>query len=445
MMIDNYEIKNNNNNDVLYLYIDIDFEFGKLSKNNKLDLKRTIVKYIKDNNINFKKGLVALVISGTIIKTITLNNVDFKENFIHDNLVADALTYEKYNDINNGEVSDNNYLQEIVDNVSSDSKIDNSYDKITKEDNTYMEVNNTKNVDNNMNKDDNESKVVDNKQYNDNNSDDDNNVINEEDNNIYINVNRSNGDIQRIELEEYVIGVLGAEMPAAFHSEALKAGAIIARTYALKANFKGNVLKDNESSQSYKTNDELRSIWGSSFDVYYNKIKNAVNDTEGMYLTYNGSYIEAVYHSTSNGFTESSVNVWGNYYPYLVTVDSPYDNTNSSFQKEKNISFDELSTILGMEINKDTEFNIISKTEGNRVQYISVDNKTYKGTDFRNMLGLRSADFDISINDSDVTFTTRGYGHGVGLSQYGANGMAKNGYSYREILNHYYPGTTLTS
>jgi len=162
-----------------------------------------------------------------------------------------------------------------------------------------------------------------------------------------------------------------------------------------------------------------------------------------MVLTYNGTYIEAVYHSTSNGVTESSVNVWGNYYPYLVSVDSKYDNLNVSFIKNIEISFQELSSKLGFDIDKETDILLIGKTSGNRVESVKIEDHVYKGIDFRNILGLRSADFDIEYTDSGIIFTTRGYGHGVGLSQYGANGMAKNGYNYEAILKHYYPGVSL--
>ena len=233
-------------------------------------------------------------------------------------------------------------------------------------------------------------------------------------------------------------------MPAAFNTEALKAQAIIARTYALKANSKGQILSDNESTQSYKSNDELKSIWGSNYTTYYNKIKDAVNSTKGAYLTYNGEYIEAVYHSTSNGKTESSSNVWGNYYPYLVSVESPYDNTNPSYEMAKEITYNELSSILGIEINADTEINILGYTTGGRIENITISGNTYTGVKFRNLLGLRSADFDITKNETGITFKTRGYGHGVGMSQYGANGMAKNGYTYKDILKYYYSGVNIS-
>ncbi len=207
----------------------------------------------------------------------------------------------------------------------------------------------------------------------------------------------------------------------------------------------GKLLTDSNSTQNYKDNEQLKNIWLSNFNTYYNKVKEAVSNTKGMYLTYNGNYIEAVYHSTSNGKTENSIYGWGNYYPYLVSVDSQYDSLNPSFSVSTTLPYDKLSTLLDTDINMETEFNIVDKTDGNRVKTIIVGDKSYTGTNFRNILGLRSADFDIEKIEDGVIFTTRGYGHGVGMSQYGANGMAKKGYSYSQILSHYYPGTVINN
>ena len=233
-------------------------------------------------------------------------------------------------------------------------------------------------------------------------------------------------------------------MPALFHEEALKAQSVIARTYALKAKAQNKVLTDNESTQSYKSNDELAKMWGTSYNNYHNKVKTAVLATKGEYLTYNGQYIEALYHSTSNGKTETSTNVWGNSYPYLVSVSSEYDYLNPSFESTKTFTYEELSNLLQSDINKDTLFTILGKTEGDRVSFIEVAGKKYTGVDFRNLLGLRSADFEIEKQDTNIIIKTKGYGHGVGMSQYGANGMAKNGYFYKDILLHYYKGVSLS-
>ena len=238
-------------------------------------------------------------------------------------------------------------------------------------------------------------------------------------------------------------GVVAAEMPASFSLDALKAQAVLARTYALKAMKTGKTLTSSNATQNYKTTLELKNMWGGSFDTYFYKVKRAVDDTKGLYLSYNNDFIEAVYHSTSNGYTEDSSYVWGNSFPYLVSVESIYDNTNQSFYMETFLSYEDLSSKLNDLITYDTEFSIISYTTSGRVDKISINNNIYSGIKLREKLGLRSTSFEIEKNSAGVVFKTKGYGHGVGMSQYGANGMAKNGYNYKDILTHYYPGTIL--
>ncbi len=265
----------------------------------------------------------------------------------------------------------------------------------------------------------------------------------EEINKMMITIHRSNGIIETIELEEYIVGVVSAEMPAAFNIEALKAQSIAARTYALKSIQEGKILTDNEKTQSYKDIDELKELWGNNFDTYFNKIKNAVESTKGQVLMYNGEYIEALYHSTSNGYTENSYEVFGYNYPYLVTVDSIWDVNASSYLRDKTFTFEELNNLLGTNFSNESIIEILEKTNSGRISRIKIDDNYYSGIELRNLLGLRSADFDINIDNDKIIVTTRGYGHGVGMSQYGANGMANSGKTYIEILNHYYPSTTI--
>ena len=229
-------------------------------------------------------------------------------------------------------------------------------------------------------------------------------------------------------------------MPASFNMEALKAQAVVARTYALKTINTGKILTDDVKTQTFKDNDELKKIWGSNYDTYFNKVKSAVLSTKGEYLTYNGTIIDAVYHSTSNGKTENAKNVWGNSVPYLISVDSMYDNLNPSYEKTTFVSYTDISNKLKLEVNGDTTIKLVGVTEGDRVSYINILDRTFTGVEFRNILGLRSADFDIEKTDLGLNIITRGYGHGVGMSQYGANGMAKAGINYKEILKHYYYG-----
>ena len=440
-MINNYEIRKQNNEEILYLYLDFNNEFAKMNfKEHKEKLENIINDFIKNNKIVFTGTTVALVVGSTIVGNVILNN-DQKELTYNENNFAieekvdlkptEEESIEDEKDISEVKIETKELEKTIKtnNNPSSTTVVQNTTHK------SDNKVNNTS-TSTTTNTTQKQEEKVETKQQ-------EKNTEQPVDNNIYVKVKTSNGDILTIELEEYIVGVVGVEMPAAFHDQALMSQAIIARTYALKANSKGQVLTDNESTQSYKDNNQLKSMWGSSYNTYYNKVKNAVYSTKGMYLTYNGTYIEAVYHSTSNGRTEDSSNVWGNYFPYLVSVDSEYDSLSPTFIQEKTISYQELSTKLGIDVNIDTQFNILSRTSGDRIDIIEVNGKTYRGVDLRNSLGLRSADFDITKTDSGVIFTTRGYGHGVGLSQYGANGMAKNGYSYIQILQHYYQGVSI--
>lgn len=448
-MITNYEIRKKGNEEVLFLYFDFDSEFSLDNfKKQYKGIEDYIKKFIKDNKIAFIGSTAVIVVGGSILGNILLNNDSNKDKYNtyalnneYQEIISNVPSEDNLEEIINGE--DNNIIEEEVidetNNVSNNAISTESNNNIVsndiKENNNVVNYNVNESVNDNVNNTANEN--ISNEEVIDN--------VEEVDNNTYITIQRSNGQMETIELEEYITGVVSSEMPALFHTEALKAQAIIARTYALKAMSKGKLLTDSNSTQNYKDINQLKNMWGGNFNTYYNKVKDAVNSTKGMYLTYNGTYIEAVYHSTSNGKTESSVYGWGNYYPYLISVDSQYDNLNPSFLVSTTMSYEKLSSLLEMDINSDTEFNITDRTDGDRVKTIIVNDKSYTGTNFRNILGLRSADFDIEKTDDGVIFTTRGYGHGVGMSQYGANGMAKNGYSYSGILIHYYPGTVINS
>lgn len=449
-MINGYTIRNVNGQDILYLFFDFNYEFSSFDFMAKREKIHDVVRnFIKDHNIFFKGATIALVSGGILFGSINLSTPSFSQVAMNNNVSIE----EKVDDFKSDEIV---RIDEVKDDVSINDSSSVSHDEVISTDSPSIVVDNKSDtVVNNVSS--NTSNIVNNESTsefaaNTTASESINTVsepevieqVQEEvDNNIYVSVRRSDGRVVSLELEDYVTGVVGAEMPALFSSEALKAQAVIARTYALKANSMGQVLSDNESTQSYKDNGELASLWGGNYSSYYSKIKDAVNSTKGVYLTYNGNYIEAVYHSTSNGTTEDSSNVWGNSYPYLVSVESSYDNTNPSFSISKSFSYSDLSSKLGIGVNSSSEFNILGYTSGGRVSSISIDGNQFSGVSFRSMLGLRSADFDIVKNDDGVVITTRGYGHGVGMSQYGANGMGKAGYSYSDILLHYYPGVSL--
>lgn len=257
--------------------------------------------------------------------------------------------------------------------------------------------------------------------------------------NQYVSVLNNNNKINNIELEEYVIGVVACEMPASFDNEALKAMAVAARTYALykmKQNKNYDVTTDT-SSQCYITTNQMKSNWKNNYDKYYNKVKNAVEETNGEYMTYNDDIIIAFYFSITNGYTENCENVFSQKLDYLVSVPSSWDKDYSYKKENKKI---ELKDFLNkLNLIKIDNYKIYRYDTG-RVKTIKINNKSYKGTQFRKLFNLKSADFDIDINDSYVIISTKGYGHGVGMSQYGAEAMSNRGYKYDEILKYYYTG-----
>lgn len=260
-----------------------------------------------------------------------------------------------------------------------------------------------------------------------------------------VNVKLSSGQVVSLTLEDYVTGVVASEMPASFNTEALKAQAVAARTYALKRTANGATLSATTADQIYKTTSELQAMWGASYSTYYSKVKSAVEATKGQYMTYGGNYIEALYFSTSNGRTENAENVWKDAYPYLVSVESPWDVGIPSYSGSKTVAMSTISEKLGVTLTSSSQIQILERTQGNRVKKVSICGKEYTGVQIRTIFGLRSADFDVSASGDNIVFTTRGYGHGVGMSQYGAHLMAKAGYSYRQILTHYYTGVQINS
>lgn len=430
-MINGYKIINQNNDeDVLFLYLDFSFEFG----GKKQSFFKTIKRFLK--TINFKGTKILLVSSGIIIGTLyinpyKINKLDTPTNY---NYVSKIIIH----DFNENELTD----YEI--NINKDDKIQKGNilekEKINSVNNvTNVNIQKSNKLSNNVEENStNKSNLTETKKDNYTETKKENIKKNE----ITVTVYRSNGKIINLELEEYVLGIVGAEMPASFNIEALKAQAILARTYALKSIKNGKKLTDTVSTQAYKDNSELQKLWKNDYTKYYEKIKKAVNETKGKVILYNNEYIDAVYHSTSNGKTENSKNVWKNSLPYLVSVDSSWDKNVKSYKKETIFEINEFCNILKLDVEEPITYEIIHNETG-RVRQITINNKTFSGTEFRNLLKLRSADFEIEINDEKVKVTTYGYGHGVGMSQYGANEMAKQGYSYIQILKHYYTGVVI--
>lgn len=245
----------------------------------------------------------------------------------------------------------------------------------------------------------------------------------------------STGEIKNIELEDYIVGVVAGEMPASFNEEALKAQAIAARTYAMYKMKNSNGTYDlvtDKTNQVYITEDKMKSLWQENFDYYFEKIKKAVYDTKDLIMTYNGDIILSLYFARSNGKTEDAIAVFGSNEEYLKSVESPEE----SLTSEVTISKDEFCNKLNISCDAINISNVLKSSSG-RINSLNINGKTFKGTEIRTLFDLKSTDFDISIG-SEIKFVTKGYGHGVGMSQYGANKLAQNGKNYEEILKHYY-------
>ena len=267
---------------------------------------------------------------------------------------------------------------------------------------------------------------------------------------IYIRVKRNKtGNIETIPLEEYIVGVLAGEMPISFDMEALKAQAVASRSYALKRieynkNNDYDVV-DSIMNQVYLDDKYLKNAWNNNYIKNINKLRTAVNETLDEYLEYNGKVIDAMFFSTSNGYTEDSINIFNFDCEYLKSVESPWDKeVSSTFITKKNIQLTDFYQKLSLPYNKNLNIEIIKRSTTNRILLLKINNTSFKGTDIYNKLSLRSTDFIIELKGDYVTITTKGYGHGVGMSQYGALGMAKKGYKYDEILKYYYTNTNLT-
>jgi len=257
----------------------------------------------------------------------------------------------------------------------------------------------------------------------------------------------SDGSITEISLEDYIVGVVSAEMPASFEKEALKAQAVAARTYAM---YKKESRKDlnydlviGVSDQAYKDNRTLLSQWGLAFFTNYLKIRDAVKETQNEIVTYEDKTINAFYFSMSNGYTEESELVFKQDLPYLKSVDSKWDNESiTNYEYKKTITKETFCNALEIScdnINIEQE----NRSSTGRINDITINGKNFKGTELRTKLNLRSTDFTFQILETEIEVTTKGFGHGVGMSQYGANGMAKDGYTYEQILKHYYQNTEI--
>ena len=274
--------------------------------------------------------------------------------------------------------------------------------------------------------------------------------------NIPIYFHKTN-ETHTLNIEEYLIGVVPAEMPPTFDIEALKAQAVAARTFIINksgttdnAHKDAVVCTDSAHCKAYITEEEAKERWGIEWEkTYKNKIKKAISETCGEIVTYDDQPISAVFHSTSSGMTENSEDVWQEALPYLRSVVSEGEEESPRYTSNVKVTLEEFKSKLQKEFddlildeNYDGWIGNITFNESGSVKDIVIGNKKIKGTDIRKIFSLRSTNFKINIDDA-VSFDVIGNGHGVGMSQYGANHAAKNGYTYDKILKKYYSGTEI--
>lgn len=257
------------------------------------------------------------------------------------------------------------------------------------------------------------------------------------------------GSIMHLDMDAYLTGVVLAEMPAFFEKEALKAQAVVARTYAWKAyttggkHGNGSVCGNSTCCQAYIPETDYLEQGGKQQHV--EKIRNAVLETSGLVLTYEGALIEATYFSCSGGSTEAAAAVWGTDFPYLQSVSSPGEENAAYYSETKIFTSESFQEALGMLLPEDTGLWLgeITYTDGGGVDTMEIGTETFRGTQLRQLLGLKSTAFTLTIEEDCITVVTRGFGHRVGMSQYGADAMAAGGSNYKEILAYYYQGTAI--
>ena len=259
-----------------------------------------------------------------------------------------------------------------------------------------------------------------------------------------------------MDLEDYILGVVAGEMPASFHPEALKAQALAARTYTMlrMKQFGGSgcskhpgaeICTDSTHCQAYRNPASL----GSGLE----KLKEAVYGTAGEVIVYNNKLIDAVFHSTSGGKTENSEDIWSSRVPYLRSVESQYEEHSPKYVAQQEVSIDNFIKSIkkldpGIVINKKNikgQVKVLERSEGGRIKRIQIGDVTFDGDDVRMALGLNSANFNFTVQGNSMLFTVTGNGHGIGMSQYGADGMARNGSGYRDIVLHYYQGVDIVN
>lgn len=271
-------------------------------------------------------------------------------------------------------------------------------------------------------------------------------------------LHKKTGEVEQVKLDEYLCNVVSAEMPATFEQEALKAQAIVARTYTIykilnKKHDNADICDDSTCCQAWISKDDRLAKWEENQrESNWQKICSAVNETSGKIITYENKPIDAFFHSNSGGITEVPVNVWGGTgYPYLQSVETSGENTYTQYASEVTLSQEELINKLkekysdiSIDFTNSEDIKILEYTESTRVKTVKFGNHEISGVEARTLFGLKSTNFEISRDGNNIKFSVKGYGHGVGMSQTGADSMAKNGSGAEEIIKHFYTGVEIT-
>ena len=267
------------------------------------------------------------------------------------------------------------------------------------------------------------------------------------------------GEVEEVALDTYLCNVVSAEMPADFELEALKAQAIVARTYTIykiqnKKHENADICDSSSCCQAWISKEDRLAKWDEAVrDNNCQKIEQAVNDTKGKIITYEGKPINAFFHSNSGGKTEIPVNVWGGTgYPYLQVVETAGEEGYSQYQSEAIFSQEDLINKLKtkyeditIDFNNDEDLKVLDYTDSGRVKTVKFGNHEISGTETRTLLGLRSTNFEIIKENENIKFSVKGYGHGVGMSQTGADSLAKEGKNCEDIIKHFYVGVEITN
>lgn len=271
-------------------------------------------------------------------------------------------------------------------------------------------------------------------------------------------LHKKTGEVEQVNLDEYLCNVVSAEMPANYEIEALKAQAIVARTYTIykilnKKHDTADICDDSTCCQAWISKDDRLARWEESQrESNWQKIVSAVNDTKGKVITYDNKPIDAFFHSNSGGVTEVPVNVWGGTgYPYLQSVETSGEDAYTQYSSEVVLTQEQLINKLkekysdiSIDFSNSDDIKIMEYTESTRVKTVKFGNHEISGVEARSLLGLRSTNFEISIDGDNIKFSVKGYGHGVGMSQTGADSMAKQGSSAEDIIKHFYTGVEIS-